>query len=118
MKLNQCIENDPGFLNEILISDEAHCHRSGHIKKQNMRFWTTQQRHQHLGLEASTEKSLCGVYLAKKESVVHIFFKDDNGHAVMVNRNHDEQIFMDPLFARLEPAKLFSLVLFEGTNLC
>ena len=35
--ISERIENNPGVLNLILFSDEAHFHLSGHVNKQNMR---------------------------------------------------------------------------------
>ena len=54
--ISERIENNPGVLNLILFSDEAHFHLSGHVNKQNMRFWASQQPHEHTQRPLSQEK--------------------------------------------------------------
>ena len=41
--ISKRIENNPGDLGLILFSEEAHFHLSGHVNKQNKRFWASQQ---------------------------------------------------------------------------
>ena len=38
-EISKWIENNPELLDVLLFSDEAHFHLSGHVNKQNMRFW-------------------------------------------------------------------------------
>ena len=45
--ISQKIENSPGLLKLIFFSHEAHCHLSGHINKQNMRYWSQAQPNEH-----------------------------------------------------------------------
>lgn len=54
--ISQRIEHDPGLLDLIFFSDEAHCHLSGHINKQNIRFWAQAQPHEHTHRPLSQEK--------------------------------------------------------------
>ena len=54
--ISERIENNPGDLGLILFSEEAHFHLSGHVNKQNMRFWASQQPHKHTQRPLSQEK--------------------------------------------------------------
>ena len=45
--INERIENNPGDLGLILFSDQTHFRLSGHVNKQNMRFWASQQPHKY-----------------------------------------------------------------------
>ena len=50
------IENNPGDLGLILFSDKCCFHLSGHVNKQNMRSWASQQTHKHAQQPLSQEK--------------------------------------------------------------
>ena len=54
--ISERIENNPSDLGLILSGDEAHFHLSGHVNKQNMRFWASQQPHKHTQRPLSQEK--------------------------------------------------------------
>ena len=53
--------------------------------KQNICFWKTQQPHQHLESNASTEKVIVWCAIGKNRIIGPYLFKDDNGNAVRVN---------------------------------
>ena len=44
-QFQQFLNDDPGVLNSIWFSDEAHFYLDGHVNKQNMRFWAQEQPH-------------------------------------------------------------------------
>ena len=46
--ISERIENNPGVLDLIFFSDEAHFYFRGHVNKQNIRFWAPNQPHQHI----------------------------------------------------------------------
>ena len=54
--ISQKIEKNRGLLNLIFFSDEAHCHLSGHINKQNMRYCSQAHPHEHTHQPLSQEK--------------------------------------------------------------
>ena len=54
--ISERIENNPGVPDLIQFSDEAHFHLSGHVNKQNMRFWASQQPHEHTQRPLSQQK--------------------------------------------------------------
>jgi len=44
---NQRMEDHPDFLDLDFISDEANFHLSGHVNKENIRFWAQAHEHQY-----------------------------------------------------------------------
>ena len=47
-EISRRIENKPDLLDVLLFRGEAHFHLSGHVNKQNMRFWALSQPHEHV----------------------------------------------------------------------
>ena len=84
-KINERIENDPQLLDCLLFSDEAHFHLSGHVNRQNFRFWATEQPHEHSEKPLSVEKTTVWCALGKNGILGPYFFEDDDGHRVTVN---------------------------------
>lgn len=83
--ISQRIENDPGLLDLIFFSDEAHCHLSGHINKQNMRFWAKAQPHEHSHRPLSQEKVTVWCAIGRNGIIGPYFFEDENENRVTVN---------------------------------
>ena len=83
--ISERIENNPGVLNLILFSDEAHFHLSGHVNKQNMRFWASQQPHEHTQRPLSQEKVTVWCALGKRGICGPYFFEDNGGNCVTVD---------------------------------
>ena len=83
--ISERIENNPGVLNLILFSDEAHFHLSGHVNKQNMRFWASQQPHEHTQRPLSQEKVTVWCALGKRGICGPYFFEDNGGNRVTVD---------------------------------
>ena len=54
--INQRSENDPGLFDLIFFSDKSQFHLSGHINKQNMRFWAQAKPHELTHCPLSQEK--------------------------------------------------------------
>jgi hypothetical protein len=98
--ISERIENDPQLLNCLLFSDEAHFHLSGHVNKQNFRFWANEQPHEHVEKPLSVEKTTVWCALGKNGIVGPYFFEDDNGHRVTVNSDR----YIDMLRRRFIPA--------------
>lgn len=83
--MSERIENNPGVLNLIFFSDEAHFHLSGHVNKQNMRFWARNQPHEHIQAPLSREKVTVWCAIGKGGIVGPFFFEDNEGNPVTVN---------------------------------
>lgn len=72
--MSERIENNPGVLDHIFFSDEAHFHLSGHVNKQNMRFWAPNQPHEHIQPPLSQEKVTVWCAIGKGGIVGPFFF--------------------------------------------
>ena len=59
-EISERIENNPDLLDVLLFSDKAHFRLSGHVNKQNMRFWASSQPHEHVQVPLSG-KDNCAV---------------------------------------------------------
>ena len=83
--ISERIENNPDDLGLILFSDEAHFHLSGHVNKQNVRFWTSQQPHKHTQRPLSQEKVTVWCAIGKRGIFGPYIFEDNDGNRVTVN---------------------------------
>ena len=83
--ISQRIENDPGLLDLIFFSDEAHCHLSGHINRQNMRFWAQGQPHEHTHRPLTQEKVTVWCAIGRNGIIGPYFFEDGDGNRVTVD---------------------------------
>ncbi|XP_076043750.1 uncharacterized protein LOC143026855 [Oratosquilla oratoria] len=54
--ISERIENDLQLLDGLLFSNKAHFHLSGHMNKENFRFWANEQPHEHVEKPLSVEK--------------------------------------------------------------
>ena len=54
--VSERIEDNPGLQQFIFFSDEAHSHLSGHVNKQNLPFWYSEQPHEYIQPSFSQEK--------------------------------------------------------------
>lgn len=83
--ISERIENDHGLLDLIFFSDEAHCHLSGHVNKQNMRFWAQAQPHEHTSAPLSQEKVTVWCAIGRNGIIGPFFFEDEHENRVTVN---------------------------------
>lgn len=83
--ISQRIEHDPGLLDLIFFSDEAHCHLSGHINKQNIRFWAQAQPHEHTHRPLSQEKVTVWCAIGRNGIIGPYFFEDENESRVTLD---------------------------------
>ena len=79
------IENNPDLLDVLLFSDEAHFHLSGHVNKQNMRFWASFQPHEHVQVPISVEKTTVWCATGRIGIFGPYFFEGDDAQTVTVN---------------------------------
>lgn len=83
--ISQRIEDHPDFLDVIFFSDEANFHLSGHVNKQNMRFWANAQPHEHQYRPLSVEKVTVWCALGRNGIIGPYWFEDADGRPVTVN---------------------------------
>jgi hypothetical protein len=79
------MENRPDFVNNLLMSDEAHFHLTVAMNRQNFRYWPMENpREFHLRpLHSSNVAVWCAV--SSFGMIGPYFFQDDNGQAVTIN---------------------------------
>ena len=82
--ISERIENNPDDLGLILFSDKAHFHLSGHVNKQNMRFWVSQQPHKHT-LQPLNQEKVRVLCVIGKGGMLEPYFFEDDGNSVTVN---------------------------------
>lgn len=56
-KISKRIEDNLELLGVLLFNDEVYLHLSGHVNKQNVRFWATEQPPEHMDKPLSVEKT-------------------------------------------------------------
>ena len=78
--ISQKIENNPGLLNLIFFSDEAHCYLSGHINKQNMRCWSQAHPHKHTYQPLSQKKVTVWCAIGQNGFIGPYFFEHEIGN--------------------------------------
>ena len=83
--ISQKIENNPGLLNLIFFSDEAHCHLSEHINKQNTRCWSHAHPHEHIYQPLSQEKVTVWCAIGRNGIIGPYFFEDKSDNRVPVD---------------------------------
>lgn len=76
---------EPRFISNLIMGDEAHFHLSGYVNKQNMRFWGTENpRVVHQCCLHPVKVTIwCGVHAEKV--LGPYFFEDDTGNTLTVN---------------------------------
>ena len=84
-EISERIENNPELLDVLLFSDEAHFHLSGHVNKQNMRFWAAAQPNEHVQAPLSVEKTTVWCAIGKNGIFGPYFFEDGDGRRVTAN---------------------------------
>ena len=85
VNISQRIENQPNLLDLIFFSDEVHFHLSGHVIKQNMRFWAEAQPHEHVVCPLSTEKVTMWCANGRSGIIRPYWFEDERRRPVTIN---------------------------------
>ena len=85
--INQRIENIPGLLDLIFVSDEALCHLNGYINKQDIHFWAQMQPHKHTHHPLSQEAVTVWCAIGRNGIIGPYFFEGESEHRVTVDRD-------------------------------
>ena len=83
--ISEKIRNNPGDLRLILFNGKAHFHLSGHVSKQNMRFWASEQPYKHTHRLLSQEDVTLWCAIGKGGIFGPYIFEDNDGNCVTVN---------------------------------
>nr|XP_012563354.1 unnamed protein product [Hydra vulgaris] len=104
VRFQRTARNDNEFIHKLIMGDEAHFHLNGHVNKQNMRFWGTENPHQgHASpLHSVKVTTWCGV--TSEKVIVPFFFEDVNENAVTVTAEKYQDMlanFVQPQLANM-----------------
>ena len=94
VNISQRIENQPNLLDLIFFSDEAHFHLSGHVNKQNMRFWAKAQPHEHVVCPLSTKKVTVLCAIGRSGIIEPYWFEDEHRRPVTINTERYVEMMM------------------------
>ena len=101
------IEAEPEFLKKIIFSDEAHFHLSGHVNRQNFRFWADENPHATVESPMSKEKVTVWMGIGYEGIFGPYFFEDsDTGKAETIKTAN----YMEMLKKKFVPALKRKLV--------
>ena len=113
--ISERIENNPGVLDLIFFSDEAHFHLSGHVNKQNMQFWAPNQTHEHIQQPLSQTKVTVWCVIDKGVIVGPFLFEDNDGNPVTVNSKRYIEILerkLIPAIRRRRNIDIYTVIFF------
>lgn len=92
---------DPGMLNKLILSDEAHFHLSGAVNKQNFRYWSDSQP------EAVHEKSLHSPKVTVWCGIIGPNFFEERGQSVTINAQRYQAMLTMLELPDMEDAELW-----------
>ena len=81
------IEQELLRITDIHWSDEANFHLSGHVNRQNMRFWALEKPEPIAKRPLSTEKLVVWCAITPNRIIGPFFFEDEEGKALTVNQH-------------------------------
>ena len=85
--VSEQIEQEPLFLSNIWSSDEAHFHLSGHVNKQNMRFWGSENPKEIVEKPLEVEKCTAWCAMSTHGIIGPYFFEEpETGNALKINQ--------------------------------
>ena len=104
--VSEQIEQKPLFLNNILFSDKAHFHLSGHVNKQNMRFWGSENPHEIVEKPLKVEKCTAWYAMSTHWIIGPYFFEEpETANAMTINQERYRHVlskFWAALLRRVE----------------
>lgn len=83
-QLLEMIDTEPDFLNNFMMSDEAHFHLSGYVNKQNCRYWAPTNPNQIHERPLHSEKVTVWCGVSSQGILGPYFFDNDAGQPVTV----------------------------------
>ena len=84
-RISQMIEDGILDIRKIHWSDEVNFHLSGHVNKQNMRFWALEQPEPDSNKPLSREKVIVWCAIASNRVIGPYFFENRDGESITVN---------------------------------
>ena len=84
IRLQELAQNEPNFIQKLLMSDEAHFHLNGFINTQNYRFWGSENPRIIQMRQLHPIKCTVWCAMMADKIIGPYFFEDDNGNPVTV----------------------------------
>lgn len=100
-RLLQLSNEIPDFYAKLLMSDEAHFHLSGHVNKQNSRFWATENPQILHETPLHPQKVTVWCAVCSLTVIGPYFFEDEDGDTVTVNGERYRHMLEDFLAPNL-----------------
>ena len=79
------VKSKSDIVNTLLMSDEAHCHVSGYVNKQNCRYWATNNPHELHQRPLHSVKVTVWNAVSSHGIIGPNFFENEEGRTVSVN---------------------------------
>ena len=96
-----------------MFSDECHFHLSGHVNRQNMRFWGTTNPHDTVDAPKSREKVTVWAGIGDFGLIGSYFFEDDSGSAETVKTENYLKMMRTWFIPQLKRKSIFKDVVFQ-----
>ena len=100
------IEADPQFMKQIIFSDEAHFHLSGHVNRQNCRFWADENPHATVESPMTREKVAVWMGIGYQGIYGPYFFEDGDSKKAETIKTAN---YIDMLKKKFVPLKIVGL---------
>ena len=84
--LDEKINGEPNFLDNVWFSDEAHFLLSGHVNRKNNVFWGTQSPNEILQRPLHSVRCTVWIAISKHGIIGPFWFEDEHNNAVMVTK--------------------------------
>ena len=112
------VEENSDFLGKLFMSDEAHFSLNGHVNKQNMRFWATENPHQTKEVPLHSERVTVWCGFMENGIIGPYYFENENNQAVTVNGQRYKDMLNNFLIPAIERMNLEDLYFQQDGATC
>ena len=97
------------FLQNLIVSDEAHFGLNESVNKQNVRFWVTENPEELREIPLHSEKVTVWCGMTSNEIIGPYFFEEENGRAITVNGERYHTLITDFLIPKVNEMNAIQL---------
>lgn len=106
------------FIQNLIVSDEAHFALNGCVNKQNVRFWGTENPKELREVPLHSERVTVWCGMTENEIIGPYFFEDDNGKTVTVNGQRYHNLVTDFLIPKVNEMNVANLYFQQDGATC
>lgn len=106
------------FIQNLIVSDEAHFALNGCVNKQNVRFWGTENPKELREVPLHSERVTVWCGMTENEIIGPYFFEDDNGQTVTVNGQRYHNLVTDFLIPKVNEMNVANLYFQQDGATC